>query len=71
MQESTQLHVTDVLKAVYRARATIEASDRCVSDMARLIAGRLQQGNVSDGILRQLKKELANYNINTNSWKAE
>jgi len=71
MQESTQLSTSDVLKAVQQAKYTIESSDRCVGDMARLIAGRLRKGEIPAYVLKQLKKELADYNIHTNSWKAE
>jgi hypothetical protein len=71
MQETIQLNMSDVAKAVQQAQATLNASDACVDQMARLIAGRLRKSDVSGYVLKQLKKELAAYNIHTNTWKSE
>jgi hypothetical protein len=63
------MNFDDMQSAVNDARQTIYQADRVVADMAKIIAGRLQSGNVRCAELEKLKRELANYNMHTMMWK--
>lgn len=60
----------EMKEAVRDARATINRADMHVSSMASMCAGRLRRAGVSHHTLCELKKELANYNMHTGSWKS-
>ena len=51
------------------AKNTVRQADSVVADMARMVAGRLKNSNVSHYVLEELKKELADYNLHTKEWK--
>lgn len=53
--------------AIQEAEAVIKRAELFRNKMARFLIGRL--GGVDVGILRRLKKELRNFNSNTNTWK--
>jgi len=44
-------------------------ADKFTAKMAKMIVGRLSSSNVPDWVLRDLKKELQDYNMHTSSWK--
>lgn len=60
----------EMREAINDARATINRADMVVSGMASMCAGRLRSAGVSHHYLCELKKELANYNMHTGSWKS-
>ena len=55
-------------EAVKEARATLEAADSVATTLAALLAGRLRRVN-SPYYLKQLKRELRDFNIHTGTWK--
>jgi hypothetical protein len=55
-------------RAVDLAEQQIRATDRIATDMARLLVGRLRKVD-APWILKDLKRELANYNMQTGEWK--
>lgn len=63
------MNFDDVTRAVNEARNTLQSVDHHVEQMAKLIAGRLRAADVSQHTLRQLKKELRDYNPHTGKWK--
>ena len=60
---------TEALQAAEDARQTQRAADVMVRKTAALIRGRLEVAGVSDQVLCNLKRELANYNMHTGQWK--
>lgn len=64
------MKIDDMHEAVTEARATIHRVDTVVGSMANMCAGRLRRAGVRHYTLCQLKKELANYNMHTGSWKS-
>lgn len=59
----------EVRAAVQQARDWQRAVDQQTSQMAGLIAGRLRAAGVSHSVLCDLKRELADYNMHTGTWK--
>ncbi len=59
----------EMREVVTRAKQTIEAADRVANDVAGLLRGRLHK--VCDYNLKQLKRELRDYNIHTGTWRAK
>jgi hypothetical protein len=57
----------DMRRAVREADATLEAADSVATKMAELLRGRLRK--VRPWYLKQLKKELTNFNAHTQEWK--
>ena len=55
--------------AVKDAERTIRQADHVVGDVAKMIRGRLRSGNVSAHTLSALKKELRDWDMQTNCWK--
>jgi hypothetical protein len=51
------------------AELTIRQMEVRVCWMARIIAGKLEAGNVGAHTLCVLKKELSNFNMRTGEWK--
>lgn len=62
---------SEMEEAIKDAKSTINIADNFIASMAGFIVGKLQSGRVSDYNLKQLKKELARYNIHTGSWRQE
>lgn len=56
-------------QAVHEARAVMDRADTFVSQMARMIVGKLKSGDVSVYTLGMLKKELRDFNMKTDQWK--
>ncbi len=57
-------------EAVRDARITIRNMEDLTREMAAMIGGKLQSGNVSGFTLRRLKEELKRYNMHTNTWRS-
>lgn len=51
------------------AEVTIRRAEAAVKKLARLVAGRLRSSQVPDYVLRSLKKELQDYNMQTGLWR--
>ena len=60
-QESRQL-----LQSV---RRDIDQADELIRCVANLLRGRLRSSNVNSTALRDLKRELRNFNMHTGTWK--
>jgi multidrug resistance efflux pump len=58
----------DVRAAVSAAKFQLQAADSVATNMAALLMGRLRKVQ-SDAALAALKRELADYNIQTGKWK--
>lgn len=63
------MNFNEMSQAVKDARAAINVADSFTAEMARMIVGRLRNSGTSGLVLKALKKELSDYNMNTNSWK--
>ena len=57
---------SEILEAVKDARLTMRAADGAANDMAILLIGRLH--HVGPYALKDLKRELAQYNMHTERW---
>ena len=55
--------------AVADAQETIRIADSRVNKMAHMISGKLRSADVTPHALRQLKRELKNFNMQTSEWK--
>lgn len=60
--------IDELREAVSDARSKLRSADRVADDLADLLVGRLRKG-VSAYKLKQLKRELRDFNIHTGSWK--
>lgn len=58
---------SEMRKVVSEAEITLCAADNMASDMAIILCGRLRE--VEWWVVRDLKKELKNFNAHTNQWK--
>lgn len=58
----------EMQQAIDEANATLNRADYVVGRMARMCAGRLRKSDVSSDTLKQLKRELKNFNIHTGKW---
>ena len=56
----------DILEAVKNARLTMKAADTAANDMAVILKDRLH--HVNSWNLKDLKRELARYNMHTETW---
>ena len=56
-----------IQQAINEARNTLDAADRRVDGMARLINGRLK--HVTPWVLAEMKKQLRDFNAHTGEWK--
>jgi len=54
--------------AIDEARDRLRAADNCASDMASILRGRLRRVN-STYELRELKRELRDFDMTTGEWK--
>lgn len=57
----------EMMSAVEDAERTMNNAREAARRVAKLLVGNLR--HVSDGTLKQLKRELRDYNIHTASWK--
>ncbi|TKA90363.1 hypothetical protein [Halopseudomonas bauzanensis] len=64
-----QISFTQMSEAVEQAHDTIRRADAVAGKMARILKGRLRTANVSNDVLRSLKKELKDFNMHTGEWK--
>lgn len=60
----------EVMEARRQALYQLELADTAVKQAAALIAGRLRSSNVAPWVLRELKRELKNFNMTTSEWKS-
>lgn len=61
--------LADMENAVDDARRTLAQADRAAARMAGMLRGRLRTGDIPSYVLRDLKRELANFNMHTGEWK--
>lgn len=61
----------DVARAVRTARERVKMGDKVVREVADLLAGRLRVAEVSSYTLKELKRELRNFNIRTGTWNPQ
>jgi hypothetical protein len=54
--------------AMDEAKTRMEVADRCATEMARMLRGRLRRVN-STHELRELKRELRDFDMTTGEWK--
>ena len=55
--------------AILDAERTIQNADHIVYKVARICAERLRSSNVPCYVLKELKRELRDYNIHTGRWR--
>jgi len=60
----------DIRNARAEAQAAILLADRATRQAADLIMGRLRVADVDASTLRELKRELQDFNMLTGKWKA-
>lgn len=58
----------EMMKAVDEAEATLRIADRMANRMAKMLIGRLREVVYYD-VLKNLKRELRDYNMHTCQWK--
>lgn len=61
--------ITEMEQALEEARITLARADRVAGQMARMLRGRLRSADIPAYILKDLKKELAKFNMHTGAWK--
>lgn len=61
--------LADMENAVDDARRTLAMADKAAGRMASMLRHRLRTSNIPSYILKDLKKELANFNMHTGEWK--
>lgn len=59
----------EMTQAVADAQETIRIADSRVNKMAHMISGKLRSAEVTPYALRELKRELKNFNMQTHQWK--
>lgn len=65
------MNYSDILQARKDAQEQINLADTATRHAASLCAGRLRQADVWADTLRELKRELQDFNITTGKWKAK
>lgn len=63
------MDINQMAQALEEARITLARADRVAGQLANMLRGRLRSGNIPSYVLKDLKKELANYNMHTGEWK--
>ena len=65
------MQLKEMRQAISEAENTMNRADYCATDLAKLLKGRLRQVDVGwNGFpLKELKKELQNFNAVTGKWK--
>ena len=61
---------SEMQSALADAREDISRADTFVSQMVEIIAGRLRKGGASAHYLKQLKRELQDFDSRTGSWRS-
>lgn len=61
------MKLTDMENAIEEAETILRRADMTASKMARLLTGRLRK--VNTWILKDLKRELKDFNAHTGEWK--
>lgn len=61
--------LADMENAVEDARRTLAQADRATARLAGMLRGRLRRADIPPYILKALKRELADYNMHTGTWK--
>lgn len=61
------MNLDDMLAAVRQARDTLSGVDGVAHALSKLLVGRLRHCDEYE--LKQLKRELRNFNIHTGRWK--
>lgn len=59
----------EMIDAVKEAETTQRIADGQINRMAGLISGKLRACSVWHGTLRELKRELKNFNMATGQWR--
>ncbi len=65
------MNYDEMCQAVAAGKRTISLGDIAVRSLAKLLVGRLKIAKVPGDVLAELKRELRDFNINTNSWKGK
>jgi ABC-type sulfate transport system substrate-binding protein len=63
------MNYRDIRVARDQAEQDIERADQAVREAVKLITGRLKSAGVRWNYLDELKRELKDYNMQTNCWK--
>lgn len=63
------LSIEEMGEALEDAERTLKRADAVTGRMARMMVGRLRNAQVSAYTLAALKRELADFNMHTKSWK--
>lgn len=61
-------NLDSMILAVSEAESTLRSADLVAEKLARLLIGRLRRVP-SAWVLRELKRELGQYNVRTSKWK--
>lgn len=61
--------LTEFHQAVNDAQETMRLADLAAQRLAKLLRGRLRSSFIDDDTLIVLKRELADYNMQTRRWK--
>ncbi len=56
-------------RAIADAKDTVEQGNRIIRGVANLLSGNLKTADIDGDILKKLKRELKNFNIQTARWK--
>lgn len=63
------MQYSDIRQARVQAQGEVLKADTAVRGAVELIAGRLKVANVAPWLLRNLKRELKDFNMRTDEWK--
>lgn len=61
--------ITQMEQSLEDARITMARSDAVAGQLASMLRGMLRSANIPSYVLKDLKKELANFNMHTGTWK--
>lgn len=64
-----EMDYDDVARAVRTARERVKMGDKIVREVSDLMAGRLRTADIPAHTLKELKRELRDFNIHTGTWK--
>jgi hypothetical protein len=63
------MNYQDIVNVRIQAERDLALADRAVCEAAKLIVGRLKSSGVQNSVLRELKRELKDYNMQQWAWK--
>ena len=63
------MNYTEMCDAVADSKNTIRLGDLAAKKLATLLGGRLKIAQIEPNILTELKRELRDFNMNTQSWR--